>query len=417
MSRRACAFVVSLIAAISMSAASTGPADAQGTRGPKAIYVIGAYEIAGESPQATSNFDDGAKLAVTDLQRKGYTVEYERIAASDTVAASQEQAFFVAQAKRPDAWIGLPTSKAFVPVGPKVAATDLPTFALASPSEGVRSGPSGGNNIFLLRSLDEATYSKVLQFICTDLKKQLKLEEMKIALNLVQTSFGSTVENTVENQIGDYKGCSIVNTNTNSAVATDLTQQALAIRDSGANVVMSANLPNPSGVLVNQLRQSGVTIPFVGGASLNLAVDAGSIQNLDGLWATDDCVPELDKGNKVAKKFVKDYVATYGYPPNYASAQVYDTFHIMADTVQDVGHDSAKINKKLAGTRYDGVCHYTNDKNNVLAQSVTVYRYKSPTDKTKVLEKTYPLEFVPNDELGVATTTLPAAAPTTTVAR
>ncbi len=373
--------------------------------------MIGAYEIAGESPQATPNFDDGAKLAVTDLERKGYTVEYERIAASGTVAASQEQAFLVAQAKRPDAWIGLPTSKVFVPVGPKVAATDLPTFALSAPSEGVKSGPSGGTNIFLVASLAEQTYSEILQFICTDLKRQLGLEEMKIALNLVETSLGSTVENTVENQVGDYKRCRVVNTSTNSAAATDLTQQALAIKDSGANVVLSANLPNPSGLLVNQLRQNGVTIPFVGGADLNLAVEAGSIQNLDGLWASGDCVPELDKTNKVAKRFVKEYVAAYGYAPNDASAQVYDTFHMMADTVQDVGHDYVKINKSVAGTRYDGVCHYTNDKNNVLPRSVTVYKYTSPTDKTKVLEKTFPLEFVPNDELGA-----PVTLPPTTVA-
>jgi ABC-type branched-subunit amino acid transport system substrate-binding protein len=409
---RAGAVVGCLAAAALMMAATVRPADAQGTRGPKEIYVIGAYETAGESPQAIPNLDDGAKLAVTDLQKKGYTVGYERIAASGTVASSQEQAFLVAQAKRPDAWIGLPSSNVFIPVGPKVAATDLPTFALSAPSEGVMNGPSGGNNIFLVPSLAEQTYSEILQFICTDLKKELGLKEMKIALNLVQTSFGSTVENTIENQIGDYKGCSVVSTNTNSAVATDLTQQALAIRDSGANVVMSANLPEPSGVLVNQLRQNGVTLPFVGGANLNLAVDAGSIQNLDGLWATDDCVPELDKTNKVAKKFVKDYLATYGYPPDHASAQVYDAFHIIANTVQDVGHDYATINKQLAGTRYDGVCHYTNDKNNVLARSVTVYKYESPTDKTKVLEKVFPLEFVPNDELG-APTTLP---PTTVAA-
>ena len=90
---------------------------------------------------------------------------------------------------------------------------------------------------------------------------------------------------------------------------------------------------------------------------------------------------------------------------------------LTADAVDAVGHDHVKVNKKLAATDYSGVCHFINDKNNVLGQSVTVYHYTSPTDKTKVLDQHYDLDFVPNDELGVGTTAAPAAAPTTTVAR
>ena len=63
--------------------------------------------------------------------------------------------------------------------------------------------------------------------------------------------------------------------------------------------------------------------------------------------------------------------------------------------------------KALAGTNYDGVCDYQNDKNNVLAQSVTLYKYNS--DGSKKLIKIIPIDFVPNEAL--ATT----AAPTTTV--
>lgn len=416
MRRLKTAVVVGVAAATLASVAvAAGPAGAQGTRGPKDILIIGAYETKGESSQAVPNFDDGAKLAVKDLEKQGYNVTYERIPASGTVAASQEQAFTQAAAKSPDAFIGLTSSNVFIPVGPKVAATDQPTFALASPSEGVKNGPSGGDNIFLVRPLNEQTYAKIFQFACTDLKKQLKLKEVKIALNLVNTAFGTTVGSVANREVPKYKGCEVVTTQTNSAVATDMTQQALAVKNSDANVIVSANFPNPSGVYINQLRQNGVTLPFLGGASANLAVDAGSVQSLDNIWNTDDCVPDLEK-DKQAKKFTKAYVAEYGYPPNYASAQVYDTFHIVANAVGAVGHDFAKLNKKFAGTDYDGVCDYVNDKNNVLAQSVTIYKYKGATDKTKVLVKKVPIEFVPNDELGVVTTTA-AAAPTTTAAR
>ena len=394
-----------------------GPAGAQssGGSGGKELYYIGGFDTKGESAIAQPQFDDGTKLAVKDLTKKGWTINYERIPTNGVNAASQEATFLQVQQKVPDGWTSLTSSGVFIPVGPKVAATDIPTFALSSPSEGVRNGPSGGDNIFILRPLNEATYSKILEFICTDLAKDLKLKDVKIALNLVTTSFGPTVDATVKREIPKYKNCSVVNTTTNSATATDLTQQALAIKDSGANVVMSANFPAPSGVLVNQLRQNGVTIPFVGGASLNLAVEANSIPALDNLWATDDCVPELEKDSK-AKKFVKAYTKEYGYAPNYASVQSYEALNMLANAVDAVGHDAAKINKRLAGTNYDGVCDFINDKNNVLGQSVTVYKYKGSTDKTKVLEHRFDLDYIPNEELGVGTTAA-AAAPTTTVAR
>ena len=89
-------------------------------------------------------------------EKKGWTVKYERIPASATIASSQEQAFLQAQQKTPDFWIGLTSSNVFIPVGPKVAATDLPSFALSSPTEGVKNGPSGGDNIFLLASAQRA---------------------------------------------------------------------------------------------------------------------------------------------------------------------------------------------------------------------------------------------------------------------
>jgi hypothetical protein len=69
-------------------------------------------------------------------------------------------------------------------------------------------------------------------------------------------------------------------------------------------------------------------------------------------------------------------------------------------------HDYVKVNKAMASTVYDGVCDYKIDKNNVLAQSVTIYKYNP--DGTKKFIKTYPLDYVPSDELATTTTAAPA---------
>jgi ABC-type branched-subunit amino acid transport system substrate-binding protein len=407
--------VIAVLAAIPLLVGSLAvPAGGQGSgRGPKDLYVIGGYDVAGESPVAFNYFDDGAKLAVKDLERQGYNVRYERIPSSATLASSAEQAFLTASSRNPDVYISLPAGNVLIPVGPKVAATDLPFFALSSPTEAVKTGPSGGDNIFLLRPLNEQSYTKLLQFVCTDLKRQQKLKDVKIALAVVNAPIGFVTEQTVKQQIPDYNNCDVVTTQTNAVTATDLTQQALAIKNSGANVVVVGNFPAPLGVLVNQLRQNGVTIPVVSTTSLDIAVTtSGSITNYDNLWNMDDCAPEVDKDKK-AKKFVKDFNAEFGVTPNFLSALVYDAFFISAKAVEKVGHDPVKINREIAATNYDGVCDYTNDRNNVLSQSVTMYKYKSPSDKTKVLVKKYPIEFIPNEELATATTAAPAAPATT----
>jgi ABC-type branched-subunit amino acid transport system substrate-binding protein len=313
---------IACVAAATMASVTTasGTVGAQtatsaAASGKKQLYIIGAYETKGDSAQAIPNFDDGAKLAVQDLQAKGWTVKYERVPASGTEPSSQEAAFLAAQAKNPDYWIGLTSSNVFIPVGPKVAATDVPSFALASPTEGIRTGPSGGDNIYLMRPLNEQTYSKLLDYACNVLKLH------KIGVNAVQTAFGTTVDNVLRKEAPNYKNCQIVTTQTNSAVETELTQQALAFKNAGVDGIISANFPDPMGVLVNQLQQTGVNVPFLGGASLNIAKDSGAITNTKNLVVVDDCVPDIGK-TPAEKKFTKAYEAAYGYPPNYASAQV-----------------------------------------------------------------------------------------------
>ena len=114
------------VATVAAAAIVSGPAGAQAKK--TTLYCIGAYETKGESAQAVPNFDDGAKLAVTDLTKQGVDVTYERIPARARWPRRQGGAFLAAQAKNPDCWIGLTSSNMFIPVGPKVAATDVPTF-------------------------------------------------------------------------------------------------------------------------------------------------------------------------------------------------------------------------------------------------------------------------------------------------
>ena len=378
---------------------SSGLASAQGKKPDRELHVIGVYQVKGEAPESVPYYEDGAQLAVKDLEKQGWDVTYERIPASSLLASSHEQALLAAEAKDPDAMIALTSSGVFVPLGAKVATTGIPTFALSSPTEGVRGGPAGGDNIFLLRPLNEQVYSKALEYACT------KLHWKRIGLNLINTSFGSTVQNVVNRELPRYKGCQVVTTQTNAANTSDMTQQVLAYKEANVDGIISANFPNPVSVLINQLRQNGVNVPFMGGASLNIAKDSNTITTgLDGLYVIDDaCVPDLG-ATKAQKKFTKQYQAAYGYVPSYISAQTYDALHMAADAIERAGsHDHAKVNKAMLATDYSGACQWKPDKNNVMSSAATVYKYGS--DGSKKLVTTLPLEFIPPAELATATTT------------
>jgi branched-chain amino acid transport system substrate-binding protein len=160
-------------------------------------------------------------------------------------------------------------------------------------------------------------------------------------------------------------------------------------------------------VQVNQLRQNGMDVPYIGGSSLSIAKDSGSITTgIQNLYVADDCVPDL-KLNAAAKKFTKAYQAKYNAAPNYQAAQVWDAFQMAANAVEKAGaHDNAKINKAMQSTDYKGICDYAADKNNALARAVYVYNYKD--DGSKKLLKTYQLPFIPSAELG--TTVPPSSA-------
>src|SRR5262249_25972995 len=156
----------------------------------------------------------------------------------------------------------------------------------------------------------------------------------KIGLSLVQTAFGPTAQQAFDREAKKYKDCKSVTQQYNSAVATDTTQQVLAFKSAGVDGVVSANFPGPMGVQGNQMRQNGLDVPFIGGASLNLAKENNGITTgLQNLYVLDDCVPDLSK-TKAAKAFVKSYESTYGYTPNYASGQAHDAVLMAANAIE-----------------------------------------------------------------------------------
>jgi branched-chain amino acid transport system substrate-binding protein len=387
--------------AVGASAQTSTTSSSKGTT----LKLITAFEKVGESPLAQPQFEDGVQMAIKDLKKKGIKVDYERIPGSGVAVAPAEASFLAAEGKKPDVWMGLTASQLFA-IAPKVVASGIPTFAFASPGAGIRSGAQGGDNIFLVRPLNDSTAEKLTDYAC----KEQKLK--KIGILAVNLPFGTDSTALAKDEAKKYKGCEIVTTQTNGFSDTDLTQQVLAFKDAGVDGIVAFDYPNPFGVFVKQMQDNGLTIPILGGASLGLAVDSKAITDASKLVIIDDCVPAVEK-SKAAKTFVKQYEKEFGYTPNYVSGQAYDAVTLAAEAVKKVGHDPAAIQKAIAGTASSPVCGFKNDKNNVLGSTVTVYKYNP--DGSRKLLKDYPLEYIPAAEVQGAVTTT-TAAPATTVA-
>jgi ABC-type branched-subunit amino acid transport system substrate-binding protein len=398
--RKLCSIAITCMIVAVAAGAIAGPAGAQ-SNGKKTLYVISSFQIPGESTIAVPFPENAAQIAIADLEKQGWDVRYERIAGSATSAAAEEQAFLTAQGKNPDFWMGLGSSNVFIPIGPKVAQSGIPTFAYSSPTEGVKDGPAGGENIYTLRPLNEEVYARITDYACGTLKLK------RIGLALVNTAFGPTAKQAVDRTITKYPKCEVVTVQTNSATATDTTQQVQAFKNADVDGIISANFPNPMGVMINQMRQNGLDVPYIAGSSLSIAKDAGSITTgTQNLYVADDCVPDL-KLNAAAKRFTKLYEAKYNAAPNYQAAQVWDAFQMAADAIEKAGaHDPAKINRAMATANYKGICDYATDKNNALARAVYIYDYKE--NGSKKLLKTLPLPFLAPE--GLATSAPPAGA-------
>jgi len=394
---------IACVAAASLAsfAAIAGPAGA--AKKAKAVHIVGNYEKVGESAQAVPQFEDGAQLAVADLTKQGWTVNYERFPGQSVSVPAEQVAFEKVKAANPDFWVGMTASQQFA-IAPDVVASGLPTFTLASPATGIKTAAQGGANMFLLRPLNDTTAKVATDYAC----KVLKLK--KVGILAVNLPFGTDSTTVAKATAAETPSCQIVTVQTNGYADADLTQQVLAFKNAGVDGIVGFDYPNPFGVFVKNMQDNGVNVPIIGGASLGLAVDAKTITNTANLVGVDDCVPELEK-SKAAKTFTKDFKAKYNYSPNYSAAQVYDAFHYGTKAVEAVGTDHAAIIKWIAANPYDGVCTYKADKNNVLGRSVTVFKWN--TDGSKKLLKNYVSEYIPPAEIVGAVTTVAGTTATT----
>lgn len=113
----------------------------------------------------------------------------------------------------------------------------------------------------------------------------------------------------------------------------DFTQVVLAIKQSGADIIATyiANSPDV-GILAKQLRQLGVTAPWVGSPSIAsaTAMKLGD-EALYGTYAVADFTPGA---NAEAQAYAQKYRERYKVEPDFYSSWPYDAVHLIANAIK-----------------------------------------------------------------------------------
>jgi branched-chain amino acid transport system substrate-binding protein len=137
-------------------------------------------------------------------------------------------------------------------------------------------------------------------------------------------------------------------------LSQDFTPVVLAIKSSSADIIGSYSLENDLAIIARQLRQLGVTLPWVGSASIvgTTAIKlAGSA-----LWGTYGVADYAIDSSPEAKEFARLYAAVSKIQPDQTSAWTYDAIGVLCASINKAGAtDPGKIREAILSTKgYEG---------------------------------------------------------------
>jgi len=131
----------------------------------------------------------------------------------------------------------------------------------------------------------------------------------------------------------------------------DLTPVVLAIKSSEADIVTTySNFPSDIAIFARQLRQVGVTIPWIGSAGI---ASAGALK-LAGpaLWGTYGAADYAVDSSPEAKEFAKFYGAVSNVQPDITSSWTYDAIGVLSAAINKAGStEPDKIRAAVLATK------------------------------------------------------------------
>lgn len=316
----------------------------------KSPITIGLlWEIKGESSVAINDYQNGAMLAVKQLNKTGGMDGHPIKTFRETLPPLDLQTtvtnFIAAAARKPSAMIGVPSPTQSESLGADITRAGIPvlTVDVGDPFD-ILGSPAGSKYEWFMGNYDPA----IAQSLTTYGVKTLGIKKMGILGG--NDTYG--LEG-VDYAKGTLKklGLAPATVQTFSETATDLTAQVLALKSSNADGVFSWSYPNTIAVQMKQMAQNGVDIPTLAGTSAQLAVASGLVpsQTLSKLTVAVPCNFGDPSYSKSTVAFNKAYQAAYGTPGTINAAWAYDGVMTVARAVRIANSTSpGAINRAIS---------------------------------------------------------------------
>ncbi len=192
----------------------------------------------------------------------------------------------------------------------------------------------GNRWLFRCRPNDSYSGKVIAEFGVTDLKKQ------KWAIVYSTDAFGTNGGKALEEAL-KAKGITPVLMQGYTNQASDYTAVVLAVRQSGADIVGSYfTFEGDLGIFARQLRQLGVTIPWVGSPSI---VNTTAM-NLAGraLFGTYGVADYAVDATPASKAFGERYQALYKAVPDNQSSWTFDAVNLLGLAINNAGSTDAE---------------------------------------------------------------------------
>lgn len=313
----------------------------------KPVNIALLWEIEGESTYGTNAYNQGAELAIEELNAKGgvggHDIESFRIAASPVDPQDSVAALVEAQGKNPTAMIGMASPTQIAAAGGNLERSPIPLIATSVSSPDYVFGSDGGHdNLWTSGVYDPRLASEAVKFLVEDLDAE------KIGLMATNEPYGKGGVESAKEELEklDLEPFASVES---APDATDLTKQVLEMK--GADAAFHWGYPGPLSVQLNQFVDNAIDIPTIASTSGLTAIKTGTVKAgaAKKFHLSLACSPGDPSYSSNLEDFVERYEEKWGESVDLVGAWAYDAVLTVAAAVEIAeSADPADVNEAIS---------------------------------------------------------------------
>jgi branched-chain amino acid transport system substrate-binding protein len=345
------------------------------------VRIGSASPVSGPSAHLGKDTENGARMAVDDLNAKGFTIAGKKVRlvlVAEDDGGDPKQGTAVAQ-KLVDAGVagvvGHLNSGTTVPASKIYHAAGIPQITPSSTTPSYTN--QGFKSAFRLVANDNKVGSTLGRYAVT------RLQARRVAVIDDRTAFGQGLADEFVKGLKAAPGkVEVVSRQFTTDKATDFTAILTQIKANKPDLVFYGGMDAVAGPMLRQMKALGIDVKFMGGDGVcseklpQLAAD-GLGEDKVSCAVAGGVSGEQEKGYA---DFVARYRKTYKIELQTYAPYAYDAVMVLAGAMQQAGSaDPAKFVPALAKTRYQGVTGNIafDAKGDLLDAAMTIYTYRN----------------------------------------